>query len=40
MILRRLCLGLHFLIKYLLQLEISNELTDIRGETATLTGGT
>jgi hypothetical protein len=37
---RRLCLGLHFQKNNLLRLEISDELDDIRGETATLTGGT
>jgi hypothetical protein len=40
MILRRMCFGLHFQKINLLQLEISDELADIRGEKATLTGGT
>jgi len=40
MIPRRLCLGLHFKKINLLQLEISDELDDIRSETAILTGGT
>jgi hypothetical protein len=40
MIPRRLCLGLHFQKINLLQLEISDELADIRSDKATLTGGT